>query len=241
MITSSWCTFLASPALGSGGGYAVTYTGSYVPEGLITPVDVYTLMVYDYNPGGVIGSIDMCVGNHDVTVNPEFPDISTKGTHVGSDPFQAAIEITVKDSPILWLTPSPETAVLLDEDTNAYHADTHYHISSGWPVRVFPQAEINDLSLGDGPSDVKYGLGSIGVITAVPVEERTNAIDVMQIGVLRGTTVYASVGLWDGDGNLLQDTYWAGGPLILIPEPATALLLTAGALGVLRRRRQKAA
>lgn len=231
----------AMPASGAGGGgYSLTLVGSYTPEGMTTPVDVYKVTLHNYNPGGVIGAIDMCVGNHDMYGNPIFPNIYAPGTGDGSDPFQAWVNGGVGTMP----TPSPETAILLGTDTNAYRADTHFLIPSSWMPAAFPQGESNDLSGGDGLPGVKYGLGSIGLITAVPITERSNAIDVIQVGVPHGTIVYADLGLWDGLGREILEKYYTGGdkyridggPMV-IPEPLTGALLAVGVFVALRRRR----
>lgn len=231
---------LPAAAAGSGGGYSISFVGSYTPEGMTTPVDVYSLTLYNYNPGGVIGAIDLCVGRTDAYGNPIFPNIFGPGTHDGSDPFQAWID----GGKASIATPSPETAPYLGVDSNAYLADSHFLVPSAWEPAVFTQGENNDLSLWDGAAEVQYGLGSIALITAVPVWARTNAIEIMQVGVLRGTTVYADLGLWDGQGNLLIEKYYTGGDKyaidgapILVPEPMTVVLLAAAALGTVRRRR----
>jgi len=237
VVLLSWSV----PALGLsyGGGYTLTFEGSYIPEGLTTQIDVYTLAVWNTKPDTVIGSIDLCVGNTNIYGNPLFPNIYGMGTGIGHDPFQAWVWNGTSGT----VTATSEAAAGLGTGTNAYKADSHLLVAGMWEVTLL-RHEGNDGSLWDGSSNPMYGLGSIGLIAAVPVAERGNYIELMQIGIASRTIAYGHLGLWDNLGNVLLEKYYMGGDTfsvggapIIVPEPATIALLGAGALAARWRRR----
>ena len=212
--------------------HTITPTGTYtVTLGTSeTIVDVYKL-TFDAGPGRTLGAIVL--------------DIGTIGGHGGDDPFQAWYVIGGKKGETIGMTPTQDDAddwLYADppDGTNCYQADTHF-LPEGfadWAPVVVSPTEGNDASiydegvLGSGMGDYRAGAGSLSVAAAVPAAEERRVIDIVQVGVIRGTTIRYP---WC-DSRCATDQGYVTNELFLIPEPATLSLLVAGTLALLRRR-----
>jgi hypothetical protein len=204
--------------------YTISYLGGYtLGLGSGPTIDVFKFSM-DAGEGRVLGALVL--------------DIGTTAGYGGDDPFQAAWVTGGWPGPIVNLTPTQDDADywLTPPDTSkCYEADTHFlpaGIGTWAPVVVVPD-ETNDGSIynaGNNPNDYKAGVGYLSIATGIPVACRTRTLDVAQVGVIRGEWVYFKSGSVDDLGNVTHEN-------IFFPEPATALLVVAGAIGLLRRRR----
>jgi hypothetical protein len=190
------------------------YVGTYtVGLGSNPIVEVWKIAV-DAGEGNTVDSLIAAIGT---------------GAGLGyDDPFQAAWHTSGKTAQT-WLTPTQEdaNAVLLPLDSSkCYECDTRF-LPAGigtWAPAAQNPTESNDASIyGVYDDDYVAGAGSLSVAAAVPMALRTRLLDVVQIGIIRGTTVAGVI----------------NGETFVSPDPATVLLLGPGAVMLLRRRRQR--
>ena len=219
----------ASPAM----NVTITKTGTYTPTGITggLSVDVYNINL-SVTEGEKIGGVDLTIG----TLAYEWFGVGPDG----SDPFQIEYQTGSGKTLAHNMTPTPEACVAyLYDGTGGYDnqiaMDTHFMVEglAGWLPAISSPTETNDRTLGqytDDPAS-KYGLGDLYIAAPCPTGDEQSSLDIAQVAVLEGTTVYMRLQVSNADGMI----GWSWLPN-LIPEPATMTLLGLGAIALLRRR-----
>jgi hypothetical protein len=201
----------------------VTLTGSYtLGLGSGPVIDVYTIR-FDAGPGHVVGSIVV--------------DIGLMIGDGGYDPVQNGWVAAGKSGSVINLTPTADDAALWltpPDSSKCYETDS-YFIPAGigtWEVTIYRPTESNDASIYTaGADDYVCGKGSMYVATAPIGDDRVQALDVAQLGVVHGEYVW----FYDhSSANELGETTYEK---FLVPEPVTVGMLALGALGLLRCRK----
>jgi len=204
------------------GTYTVTRTGNTTQT-----VDVYNI-VATADTGKTTGAVNFTVGTTPVGT-------MTMST-MGVNPFQIATYVLGEDPDpgVYTQTASLTTGGALSTTGNMRYADTHMLLADAIiGVGIKQPTENNNYAFCTDPLNAtrQFGKGSFGVIVGIDALSRTQVTTVMQVGVVRGDSVYLTGSFSD---NLGADTSYSN---LLIPEPATMSLLALGAIGLIRRRR----
>jgi hypothetical protein len=224
--------------------HTITYEGTYtVGIGTMPIVDVYKVnfaVVDPSNPGLLLGSFVLEIGQNagDPVYAQGVPTDPNTDPNTYNNPFQGAWKSGGK-TPITQLTPTRDDAntwLSPPDASKLYECDSSF-LPPGiltWAPAVVNPTEVNNASVYNpaGVDDYVAGVGNLRCAVAVPNENRVTEMDVLMVGVIRGTTVYCYTGSADELGRTTKERF-------LIPEPATFGVLAMGAMGLINRRRRR--